>query len=1103
MTFLIDTGASVSLIPKTDIPSPDFGKMRPYFGSVVSVCGGLLRIVGQCSVELCSHDATFVRDFLVCDGVSHAIIGMDFLSQHSATVDIPSQALRVANHVLPFGSLNGAGVRSTRSVTKKEELDDVLAEFPSVLRSEENCIGETTVIEHDIELFDANCVPVHCRPRPIPYHLRDVVTEQLNKMLRLGVIRESRSPWSSPILLVPKSDGQYRFCIDFRRLNALTKKDATPMPSVEDTFSLIGNAKIFSTLDLLSGFWQVNLSPRARELTAFTVGNRHFEFSKMAFGLTGAPGTFVRLMSRVLQGLDNVIVFGDDVLIYSLNFDDHAKHLRAVLNRLREAGLVVNMKKCQFGKEEVKFLGHLISSGCTAPLPDKVKSIEEFPPPKTKKQLQTFLGLAGFYRRFIPEFSTVAAPLYDLLQAKAYWKWEDPEDKAFNLLKDSLRKEPIVLALPDSETEFELYTDASDVGLGAVLSQRGRVVEYASRRLNQAERNYSVTERELLAIVWAIEKWRKYLFGKRFLLNTDHRPLTFLHTVKEPRGRIARWISRIQEYDFRIRYTRGKDNTVADCLSRSYSWTRPLDHETLPQGMNPVSALTFYEDLQSLSERQLEDDELCSIMEALRDRRKLEPRGGCQRRLCQLGKQLSLSAEGVLMRTFKLRGNLVRVPLIPASERQELLERFHSSAHLGVNKTYDLLRINAYWPGMEADVQKFVSSYGRCQLAKPARNLNRAPLKPIFTSSPMEMWAMDIMGPLAYTSSGKRYILVATDLFSRWVETMPLADQSAKSVAKAFLECVILRHGVPQTLLTDQGTNFESHLMKEICDLLNIRKVRTSTFHPRTDGQAERMNRTIKERIAAVGGCWEEALPFVTFSINSTVNSMTGFSPYQLVYGRHPPQFFQTPTEFSPRRSMHDFVNQLVETMERLRATARLHSDQCKKNAANAYRSSLSQMNHWKPFPVGSLVRYRNRYPDRNNRKFSDRYVGPFTVLARRGVNYKVDFNSGKCRWVHHDDLLPWRNYESVTVSDDKSDNKFEGHQGSGPEDRCEKGSDANDFSTEEDSDGSGQEETEDSGGEESSDESSGSSSVDSVPGPRRSGRDRMPPRWLKDFYVH
>ena len=1088
MTFLVDTGAAVSLIPKNDFQNFNSGKLRSYSGSVVSVCGGSLKIVGQSSVSLCWNDLDFVHDFLICEGVDYAIIGIDFLSRHAATVDVASQTLRLADHQVPFDCPGVSGVGGG------DELDGILAEFPSVLHGED-CIGDTRVVEHDIELCDSHCAPVHCRARPIPYHLRDVVTEQINRMLQLGVIQESRSPWSSPVLLVPKSDGQYRFCIDFRRLNALTKKDATPMPSVEDTFSLIGKGSIFSTLDLLSGFWQVPLGHHTKELTGFTVGNRHFEFLKMPFGLTGAPATFVRLMSKVLSGLDNVIVFGDDVLIYSLSFDDHAKHLRAVLGRLKEAGLVVNTKKCQFAKPQVRFLGHLISAGSASPLPDKVKSIEDFPIPQTRKQLQTFLGLAGFYRRFISSFSSIAVPLYDLLKTKARWKWEGPEDRAFKLLKESLCKEPVVLALPNSNDEFELETDASDVGIGAVLSQGGRVVEFASRRLNPAERNYSVTERELLAIVWAIEKWRKYLFGKRFLLSTDHRPLTFIQTVKEPRGRIARWISRIQEYDFRIQYKLGKENHVADCLSRCYYWKEPLEHETLPPAMNPVSALTFYEDIKGLADKQREDHDLSPVIDALQKGQRLSSNSRSQRRLCQLWDQLYLSCEGVLMRAFVLQGSMVRVPVIPATVRQELLDHFHGSAHLGIHKTYSLLRVNAYWPGMETDIQKFVSCCERCQLAKPTRNSNKAPLQPLFTSFPMEIWAMDIVGPLTYTSSGKRYILVATDLFSRWVETVALADQSAKSVAKAFIEAVVLRHGIPQALLTDQGTNFESHLMKEVCALLKINKLRTSTFHPRTDGQAERMNRTIKERITAFGGSWEEALPFVTFSINSTTNSMTGFSPFQLVYGRHPPQFFQNSPEFFTQCSLHEYVNYLSRTLKKLNAVAKVQSDESKEGAVTAYRLRMPGAGSWKPFSVGSRVRYLNRYPDRNNRKFSDRYIGPFTVLARKGVVYKVSFKGGRYKWIHHDDLLPWKDSEA-----DCHEFPERGSSG-GPDEPLPsagdpEGSNVVCFSSDDEDDDC-------KGDEGSSPSEDGSSEEDSEQLlPRRSTRERRPPAWLRDFLV-
>ena len=958
----------------------------------------------------------------------------------------------------------------------------ILDEYSSILKEEDECIGQTDLIEHDIILLDRSSQPVHCRPQSIPFHLRGVVSEQVDKMTRLGIIKESQSPWSSPVLLVPKPDGKYRFCIDFRKINSLTQNDATPMPSIEDTFAQIGSSNLFTTLDLLSGFWQVPLKPEARKLTAFTVGNRHMEFLKMPFGLSGSPSTFVRLMRKVLHGLDNVLVYGDDLLIHSSEAGEHGKHVTAVLQRLMEAGLVVNLKKCQFFKREVKFLGHMISEGRAAPLPDKVAAIKDFPTPNTKKQLQTFLGLAGYYRRYIPGFSSIAVPLYDLLRTGAEWQWGALQESAFSQLRVFLTEEPVVLALPKSDQEFELFTDASDVGLGAVLSQNGQVVEYASRRLNPAEQNYSVTERELLAMVWAIEKWRKYLFGKCFLLSTDHRPLTFLKTLKEPRGRIARWISRIQEYEFRLKHTPGKDNCVADALSRLYSMspTTPLEHETLPDTMNPVCALLFYDDPDVLASEQRKDLEIGPVIDALQCHHEFKPTSGSQRRLYQIRGQLRFSDHGVLTRSYEYHGSAVQVPVLPIARRSQLMERLHGSAHMGVEKTHDLLKVSAYWPGMETDVQKFVTTCRRCQLAKPTTNKNKAPLQPIQASGPNEIWAMDLMGPLAYTPTGKRYILVATDLFTKWVETVALADQSAVSVARAFVEHVVFRHGTPGSLLTDQGANFESQLMKEICSMLSINKIRTSIFHPRTDGQAERLNRTIKERIASLGGNWEETLPVVTHSINCSVNSTTGMSPFQLVYGRHPSDLLGPAGECITRQSLHDYVNQLEEHLNRLRSLAKSSSAVEKKKAADWYQKKHGPREGWRPIPIGSRVKYFNRYPDRQNRKFSDRFVGPLLIEARRGVNYKVRFDNGRYRWLHHDDLFLWKE------SENSHSLKREGHLGEPQGPIVERGIE--------------EEVIDDTDSDDSSSTSSVTTADPNPPVLRRSTRNRRPPVWLRDF---
>ena len=568
ISFLVDTGSPVSLLPWS-VTNQKVSELHLYEGRVLSVSGEALDIVGQCGLELRLAGRIVEQDFLVARGVGVPILGVDFLRKNSIVIDVARRVLELEGVAIPFdggGGPKSVGFHSEDPEKFEQALKRTLDGFSDIIGQDGNYSGGTHLIEHDIILH--NDTPVHVRPRPVPFHLRDVVQNQISKMLELGVIKKSTSPWSSPILLVPKANGKYRFCVDFRQVNSKSVRDILPVPRIDTIFSLVGGARIFSTLDLLSGFWQVPMAEQARKYTAFSVCNQHFEFLKMPFGLSGSPATFVRLMNIVLEGLKNVMVYGDDVLVFSATRSEHIDHLSAVMGRLRQAGLVVNAEKCQFGKREVKFLGHVLSAGKISTLPEKVASVQEFPRPTSRKQLQSFLGLANFYRRFVRAFADLASPLYDLLRKGVSWVWEVRQESAFQELKRRLCEDPVVLTIPDFKDQFEVSTDASNEGLGAVLSQKGKVVEYASRRLSSAEVNYSATDRELLAIVWAVEKWREYLFGCSFIVYTDHRPITYLLTLKDPKGRMARWIARLQEYSFEVRYRPGIDNDVADCLSR-------------------------------------------------------------------------------------------------------------------------------------------------------------------------------------------------------------------------------------------------------------------------------------------------------------------------------------------------------------------------------------------------------------------------------------------------------------------------------------------------------------------------------------------------------
>ena len=439
---------------------------------------------------------------------------------------------------------------------------DVFSEVP----------GRTHLAQHDIETEAYK--KVRLRPYRIPEARRQAVKDEVRRMLELGVIEPSNSAWSSPIVLVPKPDGTWRFCNDFRKLNEISKYDAYPMPRIDELIERLGPARFISTLDLTRGYWQVPLTPRAREKTAFTTPEGLFHYKVLPFGVHGAPATFQRLMDRVLRPhRAYAAAYIDDIVIHSGSWEDHLERLTAVLQSLRRAGLTANPAKCRLGLEEANYLGHTVGRGCVKPQEDKVASIRTWPQPTTKRQVRTFLGLVGYYRQFVPRFATLAAPLHELTGAKQPTKvqWSPAADTSFRTLRQALCDSPI-LATPDFGKPFVLCTDASDVGVGAVLAQVQDGVEhpvtYISRKLLKHERNYATVEKEGLAIKWALERLQYYLLGREFVLITDHAPLKWMITNKNNNARITRWFLTLQDFKFTVEHRPGKENKIADALSR-------------------------------------------------------------------------------------------------------------------------------------------------------------------------------------------------------------------------------------------------------------------------------------------------------------------------------------------------------------------------------------------------------------------------------------------------------------------------------------------------------------------------------------------------------
>jgi hypothetical protein len=468
----------------------------------------------------------------------------------------------------PIIERNGAHLTEIQ----KDEFLKLLITFSSIFAATDFDLGQTDKLRHHIDTDGAT--PIRQSVRRISPIKREEVQKLLKEMLKKDVIQRSSSPWAAPIVLVKKKDGSTRFCVDYRKLNLVTRKDAYPLPRIDSTLDTLSGSQWFSTIDMLSGYWQVKIADEDRPKTAFGTTEGLFEFKVMPFGLCNAPATFQRLMDLILAGMQwsQCLVYIDDVVVVGRTFEEHLQNLQAVFLRLKQAGLKIKPSKSVFFQKSVRYLGYLVTTDGIQPDPDKVNKVTEWPVPSSVREVQQFIGFASYYRRFVKDFSTIARPLHQLSQRGVHFNWSKECNDAFSMLRVCLSSSP-VLAYPDFSRTFTLDTDASDKGIGAVLSQlddegRERVIVYGSHLLTKPERRYCVTRRELLAAVFFIKQFRSYLYGREFILRTDHGSLQWLRNFKEPEGQLARWLERLQEFNFKIIHRQGKKHTNADALSR-------------------------------------------------------------------------------------------------------------------------------------------------------------------------------------------------------------------------------------------------------------------------------------------------------------------------------------------------------------------------------------------------------------------------------------------------------------------------------------------------------------------------------------------------------
>lgn len=820
-------------------------------------------------------------------------VGVRKVSQEVETEFLTAETLIHQNEDLPLD--------------EQDRLKDLLTRWGDVFAAHEEDFGRTGVIKHPIPTGMAP--PIRERYRPIPPSLYQKVRELLNGMIQTGVVRESTSPWAAPIVLVRKKNGTLRFCVDYRKLNAVTHKDAHPLPRIEETLTTLTKASYYSTLDLASGYWQIEVAEDDREKTAFCTPFGLYEFERMPFGLCNAPATFQRLMQRCLGSLitESALVYLDDVIVYSPDFDTHVRHLEAVFERLRSYGLKLRPDKCVLFQKQVKFLGHIVSSDGVAPDPEKIASVQSWPVPQTTSQVRSFLGFTGYYRRYIGEFARIARPLNSLLigvpknkKQNTALKWDEHCQQSFDLLKQRLLEAPI-LAFADFSLPFRLYTDASNVGLGAVLAQmqdgKERVIAYASRSLSQTERNdmnYSSFKLELLALKWAVtEKFKDYLWGSQLTVYTDNNPLVHLSTAKL--GAIEqRWAAQLANYNFELKYRPGKDNVNADVLSRMPPQVQPTPRSTSTPQQAEVRSIQVGWDPEHWRQKQQGDLTLRRLAEYVirgtrptKEERRQE--SAAVLRLMQQWPRLQ-HLEGVLIRRVldAATHEVYNQILIPLQERRPTWEAFHEkNGHLGVAKTLSVLRRSVYWPQMEKDLLAWTATCERC-IRRKGRLDGKAPLVPFNAHAPLQTVAMDFL-TLSRPADSYQHILVATDVFTKYAWAMPTRDQTASTTARQLLKHVIQPMGCPEQLHSDQAANFESALLKELCQYYNCRKTRTTAYHPQGNGTCERFNQTLLNMLGTLEeeqqSRWVQYLPELMQAYNNSVHASTGYTPHYLMFG--------------------------------------------------------------------------------------------------------------------------------------------------------------------------------------------------------------------------